>query len=153
MTPFVSAGFLHDSMKPIFVVLSVVVVALGLPRSSSASDIVGAKLCARVNGDVDVFTGKVLTEMDDDAAVRVHVLRSFKGSAKGDIPVIVFPAGDIGIPEYEIGKSYLFYTWKEQDNGVTKRHYGGCGRALKLEEVDPRGARLSRAPRQRQPDR
>ena len=123
-------------MKPSIVVLGVVLVALGLPRSSSANECIGATLCARVNGDVDVFTGKVLTEMDDDGAVRVRVVRSFKGSAKGDIPVIVFPAGEIGIPEYEIGGSYLFYTWKEKEDGVIKRHYGGCGRAFKLEEVD-----------------
>ena len=135
-TSFVQRAIYHQSMKLSIVVLGVVVLALASPRSSSANECLGATICERINGDVDVFVAKVQTEMDDDAAVRVHVLRSFKGSAKGEIPVTVFPAGDIDIPDYEIGASYLFYTWKEKVDGVTRRRHFGCGMALKLEEVD-----------------
>ena len=79
-------------MKPSIMVLGVVPrLHLDCRVHRAPAESVAATLCARVNGDVDVFTGKVLTEMGDDAAVRVHVLGSFQGSAKGDIPVIVFP--------------------------------------------------------------
>src|SRR6185436_53641 len=118
-----------------FSVIGILMVTLAAARPSSANECFEAELCQRVNGDVNVFVGKILTEIDDDGAVRVHVVRSFKGSAKVDIPVVVIPIGLLGIPSYEIGESYLFYASKASDNGVTTRHAGGCAGAAKLKEV------------------
>src|SRR5205814_2243895 len=79
-------------------------------------------LCQLVNDDREIFIGRVLSSVADSSMWRIRVVRSYRGSARGEVRVTVWDHGDLPIPPVlAIGESYLFYVVKTVEGRRVKR--------------------------------
>jgi hypothetical protein len=89
-----------------------------------------AKACELVNSEDDIFVGRVISPIDQTGAIRVQVLRVYKGLVSGEI-VIDFGPWDV---TFQTGESYLFYSSPaEQDHGA--RHESDACLTMPLSSV------------------
>jgi len=93
--------------------------------------------CELVNNDAEIFVGRVLSQAEDALEWRMRVVRSYRGSTKGDIVVAVWSRGDLpSLTNLDIGGEYLFYVSKTVEDGEAKRTTPHtCGDWLPLEAV------------------
>jgi len=79
-------------------------------------------LCGSINDDREIFVGRALGTVDGGLEWTLHVVRSYRGDARGDIVVQVWSQGDLPSPGgLEVGESYLFYVSKTTENGQVVR--------------------------------
>jgi hypothetical protein len=81
-----------------------------------------ARVCELVNSDEDIFVGRVVSSMDQTGSIRVQVVRSYRGSASGEIVVSVATLQ----PELEKGETYLFYASSVKKNSGARRASDSC---------------------------
>jgi len=90
--------------------------------------------CALVDNDSEIFVGRVVGRQDADAAWRMRVVRSFRGTAQGVVAVTVW--ANLRLAELEAGHDYLFYVSKRIEKGVVSRSTStACATWLPLSEV------------------
>jgi hypothetical protein len=94
--------------------------------------------CQLINNDDDIFVARILAGLPDDPFTwRVRVIRSYRGTASGEILLRAFSAYDLPAPAHlDVGQSYLFYTSQEYDDGKMIRATPmACGTWLPLSAV------------------
>jgi hypothetical protein len=93
--------------------------------------------CELVNNDAEIFVGRILSQGQDALEWRMRVVRSYRGSAKGDVTVEVWSQNDLpSTTDLAIGGEYLFYVSKTVEDGVVKRTTPlACGDWLPLAAV------------------
>jgi hypothetical protein len=111
--------------------LLLVAISSALTAAVSAECVGGrADVCELINSDREIFVGRILGPVTDEPLEwRMHVVRSYRGAATGDIVVEVWSGGDLpSLAKLTIGESYLFYVSKVVENGaVTRSTPMGCG--------------------------
>jgi hypothetical protein len=101
-------------------------------RAVVSAECVGGRpdVCALINSDREIFVGRILGPVTDNPVEwRMHVVRSYRGAATGDIVVQVWGGGDLpSFATLTIGESYLFYVSKTvEDGALTRSTPMGCG--------------------------
>jgi hypothetical protein len=80
------------------------------------------RVCELANSDDEIFTGRVLSKMDENGNIRVQVLHLYRGTASGKISVAVSPIQQ----KFEEGETYLFYTARDASTSDSLRENEPC---------------------------
>src|SRR5580765_9089503 len=109
--------------------LVVAAVVLALPGRAAAECGGGRPaVCSLVNDDRDIFIGRVLRSKDGET--QMHVVKSFRGTASGEVSVLVWGGGDLpSVVSLTVGESYLLYVENRTVDGASIRTTPsmGCG--------------------------
>jgi len=119
--------------------LACVAVVLAVPmRAAAECGPRPTNACELVNNEDEVFVATAIAVLPADAFTwRVRVTRTYRGTASGEIKVLVFSHGDLMAPTTLVaGQSYLFYTSQDRRNGETiRRTPAACSTWMPLSAV------------------
>ena len=131
-----------------------IVVSCASPAHAECGPWSEFKPCEKVRNDKDIFVGRgVAADAENPFLWRVRVVRSFRGTARGEVIVEVGTHNDTwGFGRLDLGTDYLFYVTKQIEDGRVTRSTGTvCAEWMPLaavprEEIDFLGHLGSRTP-------
>src|SRR5580700_4092290 len=80
------------------------------------------RICELANSDDEIFTGRVLSAMHENGAIRVQVLHVYRGGVSGEIFVGVSPLWQ----KFKEGETYLFFTSRDRSQPDSLRENEPC---------------------------
>jgi hypothetical protein len=98
--------------SPFIISLLTILALISLSGPALGQDCAGPpeRICQLVNSDDEIFTGRVLSAMDENGAIRVQVLHVYRGRVSGETFVGVFPLWQ----KFKEGETYLFFTSRDR---------------------------------------
>lgn len=111
--------------RPLLIALFFAALPLVLPCGRAfAQECVGPpdRICQLADSDDEIFTGRVLSKMDEKGNIQVQVLHLYRGEASGQIPIAVSPI----YQKFREGETYLFFTGRDPTDPGSPRINEQC---------------------------